>query len=120
MARSHLEPELKEFTCTCSPSVLHEIVLWLHHHDGVAPKPLEKPVRSDSMLDNCLDPWDAQFIDRIATNRELLYETMLAANDLGIDGLVELAACKVAALIKGLPLHEIAMTLLDGMQIDKE
>lgn len=58
------------------------------------------------MKDVCVDPFDADFIDRIAVNRRQLYDLILAANYMDIKSLLQLACAKVASLIKGQPLEK--------------
>jgi hypothetical protein len=63
------------------------------------------------MKENCQHAFDAAFIDRIAENKEKLYELVNGANFMKIDSLIHLGCAKLAALIKGEPLDRIAEIL---------
>jgi len=60
------------------------------HHKGVEPPIIEKPLRSKNMKDVCKDKFDAEFIDNIGNDRQLLYDLILGANYMDIRSLLHL------------------------------
>jgi len=58
-------------------------------------------------LFDVLQKWDAEFIDKVGENRQLLYDLILAANYLDIKSLLHLGCAKVGSLIKGQPLENL-------------
>jgi len=93
--------------------VLAKIVEYLNHHQGKDPGVPEKPLRSKNMKEVCSShPWDADFIDGVAANKQGLYDVILGANYLDIKSLLHLGCAKVASMIKGVPLAKIK-TILD-------
>lgn len=97
-----------ELDVAIDSNILHIIVEYLQHHNGVEPNIVEKPLRSKSMIDVCNDRWDADFIDKYGNrDRQLLYDIISGANYLDINSLLHLACAKVASLIKGQPLDKI-------------
>lgn len=84
-----------------------QVVEYMNHHEGVDPAPVEKPLRSKHLRDVCKDVWDADFIDKIGEQRQMLYDIILAANYMDIKSLLHLGCAKVASLIKGQPLEKI-------------
>jgi len=95
--------------------VLAEVVAYMSHHKGVEPPIIEKPLRSKVMKDVVKDQWDAEYIDRIGENRQMLYDLILAANYMDIKSLLHLGCAKVASLIKGQPLEKIKEILSKGI-----
>ena len=100
-------------------SILARVVEYMAYHKGVEPPPPEKPLRSRSMRDVCKDPWDADFMDRLGEQRQLLYDTTLAANYMDIKTLLHLGCAKVATLIKGEPLERVKDKLATGTKADE-
>jgi len=94
--------------------VLQKVVEYMNHHKGTDPSIIEKPLRSKVMKDVCKDAWDAEYIDKIGENRQLLYDLILAANYMDIKSLLHLGCAKVASLIKGQPLEKIKDILAKG------
>ena len=94
--------------------ILAKVVEYLVYHKGTEAPPPEKPLRSKVMKDVCKDPWDAEYIDKIADNRQQLYDLILAANYMDIKALLHLGCAKVATLIKGAPLEKIKEILSKG------
>jgi hypothetical protein len=86
---------------------LQFIVQFMHHHKGVEPVKITKPIKSHHMIDMVADPWDAIFIDNIGSDVQTLFELLQAANYLCIDCLMQLVAAKIACLIKDKSVHEI-------------
>jgi len=101
-------------------AVLTEVVAYMNHHKGVEPPIIEKPLRSKVMKDVCKDAWDAEFIDRIGENRQMLYDLILAANYMDIKSLLHLGCAKVASLIKGQPLEKIKEILSKGITLPEK
>jgi len=94
--------------------ILAKVVEFMQHHKGVEPPILEKPLRSKVLKELCKDGWDADFIDKIGEDRQLLYDLILAANYMDIKSLLHLGCAKVASLIKGQPLEKIKDILAKG------
>jgi hypothetical protein len=57
--------------------ILSRVVEYMSHCKGVEPPIIEKPLRSKVMKEVCKDPWDADFIDKIGENRQILYDLIL-------------------------------------------
>ena len=72
--------------------ILGRVVEYLVYHKGTEAPPPEKPLRSKVMKDVCKDPWDAEYIDKIAENRQQLYDLILAANYMDIKGTAQYKA----------------------------
>ena len=83
------------------------IVEYMTHHRGEELPVIEKPLKSTLMKDVCADIWDADFIDKVGDERQILYNLILAANYMDITSLIHLGCAKVASLIKGQPLDKI-------------
>jgi len=98
--------------------VLAKVIEYMSYHKGQDPPIIEKPLRSKAMKDVCRDVWDADFIDRIADNRQQLYDLILAANYMDIKSLLHLGCAKVASLIKGQPLEKFKEILGKGTKTD--
>jgi len=94
--------------------ILKYVSEYMSYHRGSEPPIIEKPLRSKVMKDVCKDAWDADFIDKIAENRQQLYDLILAANYMDIKSLLHLGCAKVASLIKGQPLEKIKDILQKG------
>jgi hypothetical protein len=103
------EIELNEI----SDSILSFIVEFLIHYNGEKPPMPEKPARSSDMKENTTE-WNANFIDTVSINKKDLYSLISAANYIHCESLLHLACCKVAAMIKNIPLSEIKKTLDDS------
>lgn len=88
--------------------VFCHVLNWLVYHDGTAPKEIEKPIAHNAtMHDVCEMDWDADFIDNIGSDRNMLKELMLAANYLNIPSLLELCCAKMATLIHKMTPNEM-------------
>jgi hypothetical protein len=57
------------------------------------------------------DKWDAAMMDHLFHNRSLFYDVMMAARELEIDPLLDLCAAKIATIIKGKTVADIAQLL---------
>eukprot|EP00954_Amorphochlora_amoebiformis_P016012 1257715-Amorphochlora_amoeboformis.AAC.1 len=99
---------------------LEHIVSYMNHHQGSEPPIVDKPLRNKKMSENVKDKWDAPFIDKIGeSNRQALYDLILAANYMDIKALLHLGCAKVASLIKGQPLERIK-EILDPKNKEKK
>jgi len=88
--------------------ILAKIVEYMNYHQGKDPGIPDKPLRSKIMKEVCPQhPWDAEFIDAVGVQRQLLYDVILAANYMDMKSLLHLGCAKVASLIKGVPLNKI-------------
>jgi hypothetical protein len=96
-------PESSNF----KPVALDFVVEYLQHYDGTMPPPPRKPLLMNDMnADLC--EWDVSFMMRVhASHLANVYSLMYAANYLGVTSLLDLAAVKVASLIKGKPLDAL-------------
>jgi len=94
--------------------ILAKVVEFMQHHKGVEPPIIEKPLRSKLMKELCKDAWDAEYIDKIGEDRQMLYDLILAANYMDVKSLLHLGCAKVASLIKGQPLDKIKDILSKG------
>jgi len=88
-------------------ALLQKVVEYLNQHKGVDPGIPDKPLRSKVMKEVVSDPWDAEFIDALAVERQKLYDVILAANYLDIKPLLHLGCAKIASLIKGVPVNKL-------------
>jgi hypothetical protein len=91
-----------------APNSLEHICDFIAHHEGVDIAMPVAPLRTATMAQLCKDPWDADFIDTlVGQSQQFLYDLILAANYLNIQGLMHLGCAKIAAQIKGKPLGDI-------------
>lgn len=86
---------------------LEKIVEYMNHHKGKLPPEIEKPLKSTVMKEVCVDQWDAEYIDKIAADKALLYDMISSSNYMDIKRLLHLGCAKVACLIKGQPKEKI-------------
>jgi len=112
------DPSATDLPVEVKGEVLALVVEYMNHHGGTEPAIVEKPLRSKVMKDVVKDAWDAEFLDRIGENRQLLYDLTLAANYLDIKALMHLGCAKVASLIKGQPLDKIREILVKGTKLE--
>jgi S-phase kinase-associated protein 1 len=102
------DPATTEIPLHCVDSkTLTLIIDYSNHHAGQEAPNVDKPLRSKNMKDVCKDPWDATFIDEVGKDLQQLYNLILAANYMDIQGLLHLGCAKVASIIKGEPLERI-------------
>ena len=95
-------------------AILEKIVQYMNHWKGTEAAVIEKPLRQKE-LSAVTNSFDADFIDGIDNaSRQDLYDIILAANYMGIEGLLHLGNAKVASLIKGQPLEKIKDILAKG------
>ena len=87
------------------PKTLENVVEYLEHHNGKKPEEIATPVRSVNMAQVVVDKWDADFIDKF--EKKEIFDIILAANYLDINGLLHLGCAKIATLIKQLSQKEI-------------
>ena len=87
-------------------NVLRKIKDYLEHYVDTEPREIEKPLAS-SDYHECVDQWDFDYIN---VDLDLVFEIILAANYMDIKSLLELAASRVASVIKGKSPEEIRKT----------
>jgi S-phase kinase-associated protein 1 len=87
--------------------VLAKVVEFCQHHKDAPMAEIQKPLKSN-VLSDCVDEWDANFVD--VAEQELLFELILAANYMDIKSLLDLSCAKVATMIKGKTPEEIRAT----------
>ena len=108
-----LEFDSSAVSCPASQQVeahvLERIVRYMNHCKGTEAPWIATPLR-DTDLSKLTNEQDAKFIDDCAKDH-LLFEVILAANYLGIEGLLHLALAKLASLIKSQPLEQIKSIL---------
>jgi len=115
----------KEATFLPLPSVTQKIlkivVEYIEHHKGVSQEIIPKPLKSKVMKEVCKDPWDAELIDKLLkTDKQALYDVILAANYLDMQDLLHLGCAKVASIIKGQPLEKIKDILNPNIASEEE
>ena len=107
------DPSTKTVTCALvEPCVFEKIVPYMEHHKGSPGQIIPYPAKSEKMIENCSDPWDAKYVDELWEDRDRLYKVMMAANYLDIRCLLHLCACKVGTAIKGASYDKIKDILL--------
>lgn len=95
-----------------SHRTLIQVCAYLQHHRGREPQPVAAPIRATTLKTIVPDAWDATFIDDVFAHcKQDLYELILGAMKLQIDGLLHLGCIKIASLIKNQP-YEIAWQVL--------
>jgi S-phase kinase-associated protein 1 len=105
-------PEDKIYLKTVEGEIIECIIKYLEHHTENEIKSIPYPLPSKN-LDEVVSKWDSDYIDEIAKSRKKLYKLITAANYLNIDGLLQLGAAKVAALVKGEPIEKLKDILVD-------
>jgi hypothetical protein len=84
-----------------TPAVFEQLLPYLVHHNGVNGTIIPYPAKSEKMVENCSDAWDAAYVDKLwVDDKGLFYKLMMAANYMDIRCLLHLCACKVGTLIK--------------------
>ena len=90
-------PEDSEFPLNkINGATLEKVKEYLVHYQDSEPRQIEKPLPKD--FKDCVDEWDYKFIGD--DNTQIL-AIIFAANFMDIKPLLELAAAKVATLIRG-------------------
>ncbi|KAJ3274584.1 suppressor of kinetochore protein mutant [Terramyces sp. JEL0728] len=85
--------------------ILTKIIEYATHHKNDTPPPLEDEMKAKSSDD--IDEWDRDFI---AVDQGTLFEIILAANYMDMQGLLDLGCKTVANMIKGKSVEEIRKT----------
>ncbi|KAJ3260449.1 hypothetical protein HK103_000591 [Boothiomyces macroporosus] len=85
--------------------ILTKIIEYATHHKDDAPPPPEDEMKAKSSDD--IDEWDRDFI---AVDQGTLFEIILAANYMDMQGLLDLGCKTVANMIKGKSVEEIRKT----------
>lgn len=83
---------------------LKRIIDFCTHYKEAKLSPIEKPLKSDSLAE-VVDKWYCDFMEIKKTDE--IIELVIAANNLDIEPLTELACAKLATLIKGKTAEEI-------------
>ena len=91
-----------------SAPILTFVLEYLDHYadQATTPPEIEKPLKTANLVE-LVPQWDFAFVDK---GHEVLFELILAANYLDVKGLLDLAAAKVASMIKGKSPDEIRRT----------
>ena len=84
-------------------AILDKVIEFCNYLRDNPPPEIEKPLKTANMSE-IVAPWYVKFVD---LEKEVLFETILAANFLDIKPLLELSCAKVASLIKGKSIPEI-------------
>ena len=93
-------PEEAEIPLTeVKTSTLKKIKEYLEYYQDKEPSAIPKPLYSNDFKGNGISEWDVSFID-VATDQ--IFDLLTAANYMDIQSLLDLAAAKVASIIKGL------------------
>jgi S-phase kinase-associated protein 1 len=93
-------PEEAEIPLTeVKASTLKKIKEYLEYYQDKEPSVIPKPLYSTDFKNNGISEWDVSFID-VGTDQ--VFDLLTAANYMDIQSLLDLAAAKVASLIKGL------------------
>ena len=91
-------PEDSEFPLTSvDGKTLEKVKEYLTHYQDENPNKIEKPLKSNK-FEECANEWDLKFI---GDNNDTVLALILAANFMDIKPLLELAAAKVACIIRG-------------------
>ncbi|KAH8254816.1 hypothetical protein KR032_012305 [Drosophila birchii] len=83
--------------------ILKKIIIWANHHKRDAPMVVEDDQNTALRTDD-IHPWDINFLN---VDQNTLFDLILAANYLNIQGLLEIAYKTVANMIKGKTTEEI-------------
>ena len=90
-------PEDSEFPLNkINGETLEKVKEYLVHYQDSEPRQIEKPLPKD--FKDCVDEWDYKFI---GDDNDQILALIFAANFMDIKPLLELAAAKVATLIRG-------------------
>lgn len=106
------DPNALDVPCSVKGDALKHVVEYLVHHEGKVPeKSPQAPLKTNDMKEALCDPWDAEFVNRLAPTRQPLYDVLMAANQLDIKPLLEICNCKVASLCRGLKPYQVKQNL---------
>ena len=90
-------PEDSEFPLNkINGATLEKVKEYLVHYQDSEPRQIEKPLPKD--FKDCVDEWDYKFI---GDDNDQILALIFAANFMDIKPLLDLAAAKVATLIRG-------------------
>jgi len=97
-----------------SSSIVSKLCDYMEHkfdagRNGELPTEIKKPLQSARLLACGASQWDADFMN---VDQDIVDGLLLAARSLDIDGLLELACAKTAALIKSKSVAEIRKQFL--------
>ena len=98
-------PEEAEIPLTeVKTKTLKKIKEYLEYYQDKEPAPIPTPLYSNDFKANGISEWDISFIN-IETSE--VFELLTAANYMDIQSLLDLAAAKIASIIKGITPEEI-------------
>ena len=98
-------PEEAEIPLTeVTTETLKKIQEYLEHYQDKEPTPVQAPLISNDLKANGISEWDLSFIN-IESSK--VFELLTAANYMDIQCLLDLAAAKIASIIKGLTPEDI-------------
>lgn len=93
------------------PDLFHHIIEYLEHHNGIEQPIIKPPLKSKNMVDICkpplFDPWDAEFIDGLAKDMQVIYKLTEDANYLMAVPLLHLLCVKIATEVTPMSQEEI-------------
>lgn len=75
--------------------ILKKVIQYCEHYKTTDPKEINKPLKSDNLLENGATEWDLEFIE--TKNMEELTDLIVAASFLDIEGLLDLGSAYVAS-----------------------
>lgn len=97
---------------------LAPIVEYMIHRQGTEEAAPEAPLRSKFLKDAVKDQWVVALIEKIsATDKQDLYDIILAANYMDIPTLMRTGCAMVATLIKGIPVEKIKEVLKPNKEL---
>lgn len=90
--------------------ILEYVVEFLRYKNGnpgkIVPRPLKRTIQ-----ESCIDKWDANFIDKVAKNKQDLHYIYDAADYLQMDSLLHLTGACIVLSIKGKTREEMKRIL---------
>ena len=111
--KKNLEIQLKDIKY----DILKKTVEYLEYYKNKVPKEIPKPTPSQS-LNTFLNDWDFNYINSI--NLDDTFELMNAADELGIQSLLDLASTKVASILKIRSIEEIRNLFKSGCDLSEQ
>ncbi|KAI3383728.1 hypothetical protein SNEBB_005566 [Seison nebaliae] len=89
-------------------ATLKKVISWCNHHKNDQPISEDEETRramiEDKSKSDDISPWDQEFLK---VEQGTLYEIMLAANYMDIEGLLQVCCKTTANMIRGKPVEEI-------------
>lgn len=87
-----------------SSSIFEKVIKYLTFHLNNPAKEIDKPLKSDKLIENNVCEWDVAFID---LEDDDLFNLLLTANYLNIPSLLALSCAKLASFMKNKSIEEI-------------